>query len=685
MSPRSDPETPRPPHAPRRPHRVEVHGHVVVDEYRWLHEREDPAVRAHLERENAYTEAVAAPMAGLRERLYEELRERIRETDVSAPVRYGGFTYYTRTEQGLQYPIHCRRGVEDGAPEEVLLDLNELAAGKPYLRLGVFALSPDHRLLAYSTDETGGESYTLVVKDLASGALLDEPIPGTADSATFAADSASLVYTCHDEAQRPDRVLLHRLGTSPAADVELLHEPDERFYASVSRTRSGVFVVVQLDSRITSEALLLDAADPAARPRLVASRRQGVEYSVDHHGDHLYLLTNDAARDFRVLRAPLAQLDAERWEEVVPHRPGVVLESMALFDRHMVLGRREAGLRGLEIHELAGGAAHALELDEPLYSARLGWNPSFDTSVVRVVYSSLVTPQTALDYDCASRQQAIVKRDEIRGYDPAAYVAERLWVTAADGDAIPVSLVRPRDVPRDGTAPCWLYGYGAYGMTIEPAFSPHRLSLLERGFVYAIAHVRGGGALGRDWYDAGKLAQKTNTFADFEAVAEYLVREGYAEPRRVVGAGASAGGLLIGAVANRRPDLFAALVANVPFVDVVHTMLDPALPLTVIEYEEWGDPRRQDAFETMLAYSPYENITDQPYPPLLVTAGLHDPRVLYWGPAKWVARLRERATGGPFLLKTQLGAGHAGASGRYQRLEELAFELAFGLDAVGLT
>jgi oligopeptidase B len=662
----------------------EAHGDRRVDEYAWLRERDDPAVIAHLSAENAYTEAMTAHTAALRERLFTEIVGRIQQTDTGAPVPHGPWVYYSRTEEGRQYPILCRRlrSSEEGVGEQVILDQNVLAEGRDYLRVGDAEVSPDHRLLAYTLDTDGSELFRLRIRDLESGRDLGDVVERVYYSLAWASDSGMLFYTRPDEAMRPWQVWRHRLGTEPGADVLVVQEDDERFFASVSRTRSGALILVTLESKVTTEVRMLRADEPNGELVTVEPRQQGHEYSVDHHGDTLYVVSNDGAVNFRVMAAPVATPGREHWREVVGHREDVKLDGVDLFARHMALYERAGGMRRISVRRLADGETQAVEQPESVYVAMPGSNREWDTDVLRFEYTSLVTPRSAIDYGMETRERTVVKQEPVLGgYDPGEYITERLWATAPDGVRVPISTVRRRDTPLDGSAPALLYGYGSYEISIEPAFASTRLSLLDRGFVYAIAHVRGGGEMGRRWYEDGKLAHKQNTFTDFVACADHLVAQGWTAHDRLAIRGGSAGGLLIGAVLNLRPDLAAVALAHVPFVDVVTTMLDDSLPLTVTEYEEWGNPNQPDAYRDMLAYSPYDNLRAADYPAVLATAGLNDPRVGYWEPAKWVARLRERRSGDrPVLLQTEMGAGHGGPSGRYEAWRKEAFALAFVLD-----
>ncbi len=673
----------KPPVAARKPRSVEVHGVALSDPYAWLRDREDPRVLEYLREENAYTERVLEPVRELRERLYREMVGRIQETDSSVPVPLDDYYYYHRTEQGRQYPIHCRKRGSLEADEEVILDPNQLAVGRHYLHLGALRVSPDHRLLAYSADRDGGEQYTLRIKDLEQGRLLEERVEGTYGPVAWAADNRTLFYCLLDASHRPYRLMRHRLGEPPERDVLVWEEQDDAYFVSVRQTRSRRFLLLELESNASSEVRYLDADDPEGAFRVIEPRRPKVEYSVDHRHEHFYLLTNDEALEFRLVRTPVARPGRDRWEEVVGHRKEVQLAGALLFEEYLVVLEREGGLRRLRVHDFASGGWRSIDFGEEPHTVRPGDNPEFGTRTLRLAHSSLSSSESVFDCDMSSGRLQLRKREPVLGgFDPRNYASKRMFVEAADGARIPVSLVFRAGAARERGSPLLLIAYGAYGFSLEPAFSRERLSLLDRGATVAIAHVRGGGEMGRRWYESGKLEFKENTFDDVIACAEHLKREGFG-PLALLGG--SAGGLMVGAVINRRPELFDSAVARVPFVDLLNTMLDPSLPLTVIEYEEWGDPRQPEAFRRMHRYSPYDNVRPQRYPSMLVTAGLNDPRVAYWEPAKWVARLREVARGdGRLLLHTHLGAGHAGASGRYDRLREIALIYAFLLERFGL-
>jgi oligopeptidase B len=675
--------TPPPPRAPRRPTILRRHGDERVDDWYWLRHRDDPEVIAYLEAENAYTDSMTAHTSDLQERVYDEIRGRIQETDESAPVPHGAYWYYTRTVEALQYPIHCRR-TTDGKEQE-LLDENKLAEGRDYFRLGVLKVSPDHARLAYSTDVSGAERYTLMIRDLVSGNDLPDEIPGTYYGLAWSSDSTTVFYTRPDEAMRPYQLWRHVLGTDPADDVCVHEEPDDRFFLSVRRTRSGDFIVLELESMVTSESWVLDANAPGGEFRVVEPRRQGIEYSLDHRGEQFVIVTNDEAPNFRLMAAPVGSPGREHWRELVPHREDVRLHGVDAFAGHLAVYEQAEALRRIRVLDPETEEWELLREPESVYAALPGDNREYATKDLRYNYTSLVTPPAVVDYDVRSGARTVRKQEPVLGYEPELYASERAWATAPDGERVPLSLVYRRDRPKE-PGPALIVGYGSYEASSDPVFSAARVSLLDRGFLVAIAHVRGGGELGRRWYEQGKLEHKRNTFTDFIAAAEHLVAEGWTSPRQLGARGGSAGGLLMGAVLNLRPELFGAVVAEVPFVDVVTTMLDESLPLTVIEWEEWGNPNEVGFYATMKGYSPYDNVERKDYPALLVTAGLNDSRVAYWEPAKWVAKLRATKTdANPLLLRTRLGAGHAGPSGRYERWREEAFVYAFLLDALGVS
>jgi len=687
----------QPPIAKRIPTERSHHADTVIDEYAWLTAKDDPDTIAYLKAENAYTEAATAHLAGLRETVFHEIRTRTQETDLSVPNRKGGYWYYIRTVEGQQYSIHCRRAVapgevdppstDDGAPlpgEQVLLDENALAEGHEFFALGTFDVSPDGTRLAFSTDYTGDERFTLRVKDLSTGEVLADEVPEVFYGSAWSLDGSNLFYTKVDEQWRPYQVWRHVVGTPAASDELVFSEPDERFWVSVDLTRSEKFILIDVHSKLTSEVHVIPAEAPTTPPRVVHPRRQGVEYSVEHHGHRFLILHNDGAEDFAL---SYTSVDAPGdWTPLIEHLPGTRLLEVDAFGRHLGVLLRRDGLTGLRVVPLDGGESYDIRFPEPIYSVGPETNPEYDTSTYRLRYASLVTPDSIYDCNLDGGELALRKRKPVLGdFDPQRYEQHRDWAIADDGTRVPVSLVCLRGTPRDGSAPCVLYGYGSYESSMDPWFSIPRLSLVDRGVTFAIAHVRGGGEMGRRWYEDGKLLAKKNTFTDFVACAQHLVKTGWTQPDRLVARGGSAGGLLMGAVANIAPEAFAAVVAQVPFVDALNSILDPSLPLTVIEWEEWGNPLEDsDVYAYMKSYSPYENVSDQPYPPILAVTSLHDTRVLYHEPAKWVARLRATAPGAKVLLKTEMEAGHGGPSGRYDAWREEAFVTAWILDVLGL-
>jgi oligopeptidase B len=672
-------EQPLPPVAATKPQRTELHRETRVDPYAWLRERDNPEVIAYLEAENAYTAAMMKHTEPLQEALYEEMLARIKEDDASVPVPRGAYLYYSRTEKGKAYPIYCRRrGAE--ADEEVYFDQNAEADGHAFYQLGGLEVSPDHRLLAILEDVNGYEEFTLRVKHLGTGAWLADRVEKLGAGLAWASDNTTLFYLTTDAAKRCDAVWFHALGASNDADVCVLREPDVLCNVSVQRCRSGHLIVIASSSFTTSEVHLVAAAQPATPASLVRARRDFVEYDVEPGDGWLYICTNDAAPNFRVMRAPVAA--PGDWEEWLPHRAEAFVEAVHAFRHFVVVQERQRGLRTLRIVDLVQGITHYVDFPQAAYGVYVEANPEFDSATLRFTYSSLATPNTVFDYDLRERTRTLRKKDEVLGgYDESRYAIERIEATARDGTRVPVSLVYRAPLVRDGQRPLLLYAYGSYGYTMEPTFSSTRFSLIDRGFVFAIAHVRGGQEMGRSWYDDGKMMKKMNTFTDFIDVAAHLVDARYTSRERLAANGGSAGGLVMGVVANRRPDLFRTIVADVPFVDVINSMLDASIPLTAQEWLQWGNPRDAEAYACLRAYSPYDNVEAKAYPRMLVTSGLNDSRVAFWEPAKWVAKLRATKTGTqPLLLKMNMGAGHGGASGRYERLRETAFRWAFVLD-----
>ena len=672
-------------------HRTEtiLHGHTLVDDYAWLRERENPEVISYLEAENAWTAAALEPTAELQKTLYVEMVSHIKETDVSVPFRDGDYWYYSRTEEGAQYPIYCRKpGSPDAphanVPEQIILDVNALAKNESFMAVGSTTVSDDGNLIAYSIDNKGFRRYTLQVKDLRTGELLPERVERVG-SIVWAADNRTLFYTVEDEEQkRQFQFYRHTLGAPHSEDALVYEEADERFNIGAGRTRDRNYIILESSSHTTSEEQFLPASDPAGKWRLIQPRQDSIEYYVEHRSGLFYIRTNDTGRNFRLVTAPVDAPGQANWTEIIPHRPDVMLEDIDVFSSFYVACERIVGLQHLRVSTFSGAglqsdSSREIAFPEPVYSAHPHINRVFETTKYRYSYQSLVTPSSVYEYDVHTGQSTLLKQLEVPGgFNRTLYASERLLAKAPDGVEIPVSLVYRKDLRKPGGNPLYVYGYGSYGYPLPIGFNSNRLSLLDRGFVLAYAHIRGGGDLGKPWHDAGRLMVKRNTFTDFIAVTEHLLAEGYGDPRRVAIEGGSAGGLLMGAVINLRPDLYRAVLSHVPFVDVMNTMLDSSLPLTVPEYEEWGDPNQSDAFIYMLSYSPYDNIEAKPYPAMLVKTSLYDSQVMYWEPAKYVAKLRTLKTdGNSLLLHTNMTAGHGGASGRYDYLKEVAMDYAF--------
>ncbi|KAA0021906.1 S9 family peptidase [Antrihabitans cavernicola] len=703
-----DPAVSTPPIAKKVPHQRSHHGDTFVDEYEWLRDKDDPEVIAYLEAENAYTDAQTANLQPLREKIFDEIKSRTQETDLSVPIRIGEFWYYSRSFEGKQYGVSCRCPVtdpDDWTPpelavgvdivgEQVLLDSNELAEGHDFFSLGAFSVSHDGSLLAYSVDTVGDERYTLRFKDLGTGELLADEIPETAPGATWAVDHTHLFYQTVDDAWRPDTVWRHKLGTSKGDDVKVFYEPDERYWVGIGSTRSEKYLLIWVGSKITSEGWMLESADPEGEFRVILPRREGVEYNVEHAvvggEDRFLIMHNDVvdgvkAENFVLADAPVD--DPSNMTLLIPHRDDVRLEEVDAFENHLVLSYRREALTRLAIWPIVDGryGEHTeLDFDLELFSVGLSSNPEWSQPTLRLGLTSFITPAKVLDYDLATGATVLRKQQPVLGdFDANNYEQHRDWAVAADGTRIPISVVVRKGVERP--APTLLYGYGSYEASMDPAFSVARLSLLDRGMVFAVAHVRGGGEMGRLWYENGKTLTKKNTFTDFVSCAQHLVDSGATTPERLVADGGSAGGLLMGAVANLAPELFAGIMANVPFVDPLTSILDPSLPLTVIEWDEWGNPLAdKDVYEYMKSYSPYENVAAKDYPAILAITSLNDTRVLYVEPAKWVARLRATKTGdAPLLLKTEMSAGHGGVSGRYEKWKEAAFEYSWLLVTSG--
>ncbi len=692
------PVTPQlPPIADRRPQFSVRHGFEVVDEYAWLRApnwqdvMRDPAVldsqiRAYLDAENAHTEAALQDTSSLQATLFAEMKARIKEDDSSVPSPDGPFEYFTSHVTGGQYPRLNRRP-RGGGPEQVLIDGNKEAEGKPYWQIGAAAHSPDHRYLAYGVDDKGSELFTIRIRDLVTGEDLADAIPDTRSSIVWARDNQTIFYVRLDDNHRPLFVYRHRLGTPAEQDTLVYEEKDKGFYVGVGQTQSGKYIVIDAHDHQTNEAYLIDATRPESALQLVAAREHGHEYSIDHHGDQLFIMTNSAgAEDFRICEAPIADPRMANWQEILPHNPGRLILDIVAFAGHLVRFEREDGLPRIVIRRLADGAEHSIAFDEEAYSLGMSAGYEFDTTTLRFTYSSMTTPAQVFDYDMEQRTRVLRKTQEVpSGHNAADYVTRRVLAPAADGQMVPVSVLYRKDTPLDGSAPLFLYGYGAYGISIPASFATSRFSLVDRGFVFAIAHIRGGKDKGYRWYTDGKLDKKVNTFTDFIAAGEYLAKENYTSRGRIVANGGSAGGMLMGVIANMAPDLFLGIIADVPFVDVLNTMLDESLPLTPPEWPEWGNPiASKEDFTAIRAYSPYDNVAAKAYPHIYAYAGLTDPRVTYWEPAKWIARLRHLNTSDNLvLLKTNMEAGHGGASGRFEQLKEVAVDYAFSLKIAG--
>ena len=672
------------PQAERRPRTVRKHGDTRRDPYWWLREREDPKVIKHLEAENAYTAQRMKGTRTLQKKLYGEIRSRIKETDLELPVIIDDYSYYVRTVRGKQYAIHCRRQADGKGRESILLDENREAKGHDFFSLGVFRVSPNHRLLAYSVDTRGNERYTLRIRDLGSGRNRRDVLKNV-DSIAWSADSQTLFYTVLDEAHRPFQVYRHTLGQVQKKDVLIHHEKDDAFYTSVSLSRSRDFILIHLHAKTTSEVRYIPADQPERRAKIVQRRKSGVEYSIDHGGTDFFITHNARATNFKVGRIAIGALGKGRTKSLIPHRKSVLVDGIDVFQDHLVVYEREAGLPHIAIYDHGGKFSHRIPFREAAYDVDADRNPLFATHKLRFSYTSLITPRSVYEYDVRTRKRTLLKQTPVLGYTPTRYKSDRIWARAADGTEIPISLVHRKGMRRSGRNPLLLTGYGSYGLNRDPVFSSTRLSLIDRGVIFAIAHIRGGSEMGRPWYTNGKFLHKKNTFNDFIACAEALIDKRYTSPAKLAINGGSAGGLLMGAVLNMRPKLFGVALAAVPFVDVLNTMLDPTLPLTITEYDEWGNPNQKRYYDYMKSYAPYENVCEQEYPRMLVTAGLNDPRVGYWEPAKWVARLREmKIDDNELLLKTEMGSGHFGASGRYNMFKDIAFEYAYLLTRLGV-
>lgn len=673
-----------PPEADIRPVIDSTHGDIRVDNYYWMRNRDDSALIPYLEAENEYAVKTMANTEPLQEKLYQEMRGRIKEEDISVPVKEGPYYYYSRDVEGKQYKVYCRKQGSLDAEEEVILDVNKLAEGKDFMRIGPYDISPDHQLLAYGYDDSGNERYSMRFKNLQNGTLMPEIIEGISNEVVFANDNKTAFYTVPDDAWRTYRLYRHVIGSDSSEDVLVYEEPDERFWMSIGKTKDKRYLLLYLGSEVTSEFRYLDADNPTGEFTMIAPRREGIEYNVSHRDGLFYILTNEDAVNFKVVTAPVSTPGPANWKAFLPYDASIKTDAVETFKDFLVLYQRVDGLQTIRVYDFASDEYHNVSFPETVYSYYGHANPEFDSDLFRFTYESMVTPPSVYDYNMRTRERELKKQKEVLGdFDASAYTQEREMVPSYDGVLVPMSMVYRKGMKRNGESPVYLYGYGAYGIPMDPWFSTNRISLLDRGFIFAIAHIRGGGEMGRPWYEDGKLLHKQNTFRDFIACAQYLIDSNYTQRDKLVISGGSAGGLLIGAVVNFRPQLFCAAVADVPFVDIINTMLDESIPLTVIEYDEWGNPHDKEYYDYMKQYSPYDNVGQYQYPHMLVTSGLNDTRVQYWEPSKWVAKLRARKRDNNMLLyKINMGAGHGGKSGRFDYLKDLAFEYAFVIDAV---
>ncbi|MDR3666823.1 MAG: S9 family peptidase [Ignavibacteriaceae bacterium] len=662
------------------------HGNIRRDDYFWLNESENPKVLDYLEAENKYTDEVLKHTLELQEKIYNEIIGRIKQDDASVPYRDNGYYYYTRYEDGKEYPVYCRKQGSVNAAEEILLNVNEMAKGKKYFNVAGLSISRDNKNLSYGVDTTGRRKYNIHFKNLGTGKTSKYKIPDTTGFAAWANDNKTIFYTKKDKALRAYKIFKHILGSDPSDDKEIYHEKDESFSITVYKTKSDKYLVIGSFSIVSSEYRILSADQPEGDFGIFQQREKDVEYFIDHYGESFYIKTNLKAKNFRLMKTGIDNTSRENWTEIIPNRNDTLLEELEIFNDYLVLQEKRNGLNQLRIIGLKDNSDHYIDFDEPAYSASIDRNPEFDSVILRYSYTSLITPRSIIDYNMKTGEKIILKQDDVLGgYIKNDYIVERRTADAVDGTKIPISIVYKKGINKDGNNPFLLYGYGSYAISTEPIFSSTRLSLLDRGFIFGIAHIRGGQEMGRSWYDNGKLLNKKNTFTDFINCAEFLLKEKYTSKQKLCILGASAGGLLIGAVINMRPDLFRAAVANVPFVDVITTMLDESIPLTTGEFDEWGNPKSKEYYDYILSYSPYDNVTRQKYPAMLVMTGLHDSQVQYWEPAKWVAKLRAMKTdSNMLLLRTNMQAGHAGASGRFEKFREVALEYAFLLDQLNI-
>ena len=675
-----------PPIAPQKQQELTAHGDIRIDPWYWIQNMEDPDTLEYLNSENSFTEHIFEPWAEQRERLFSEMRARIKEDDSTVPSKEGDYWYYTKFEEGTQYPIFCRKYLSLDKPEEILLDVNQLAENQDYTQIGSVENSPDHKLLAFSVDYTGSEEYTIRIKDLETGFMLDDSIPNSYYSLEWANDSRTIFYDSLDEHHRPVKIHRHLIGTDFSSDVLIYQETAPRFFVGLTKSASSRFIYVISGGNNITEWHYLDANQPNNSLTLIQQRQEDFEYDVEDHGEHFMIRNNgDGAKDFKISQTPIANPLKENWTDFYHYQPGRIIQTILLFQDYLVVSIRDKGLPKLEVIHLDSGTNQSIYFDEEDYNVRPQQGREWNTSVLRFSYASLTTPSTIFDYDMANNSRELKKQTEVlAGFDSNLYASKRVLAPAEDGTLIPISLLFRKDTPLDGSAPLYLYGYGSYGIIMESDFGSSRLSLVDRGFIFAIAHPRGGMDLGWDWYQEGKLLNKKNTFTDFIQCAEYLIQEKYTQAGQIVAVGGSAGGMLMGAIANMRPDLFRSIVAHVPFVDVLTTMLDDTLPLTTMEYNEWGNPNQHEYYNYIKSYSPYDNILQQDYPSMFITGGISDPRVTYWEPTKWAASLRHNKTDNNLLLlKIHMDSGHAGASGRFERLKEVAEEYTFILNQFG--
>ncbi|NER13839.1 prolyl oligopeptidase family serine peptidase [Leptobacterium flavescens] len=678
-----------PPSADKIPTTLEKHEDIRIDNYFWMNDRDNPEVIDYLERENDYCDKMTAHTRDFQTDLFEEMKARIKEDDESVPYKFNGYWYITRYEEGKDYPVYLRKKESLDAPEEILFDCNEMAEGHAYFNLGGINISPDNKLAAFGVDTVSRRIYTIQVKNLETGEIYPLKIENTTGGSTWANDNKTLFYTRKDEQTlRSDRIYKHLLGTDPTNDMQVFKEEDETFYSFVYKTKSRKYIVIGSSSTLTSEYRILDADHPERDFKIFQRRIRGLEYNIYHYNGSFYVLTNaDKATNFKLMVTPDTATGKENWKEVIPHRKGVLLEDIDIFKDYLVINERDNGLNKIRIQTWDGSEDYYLPFDNETYTAYTATNLDFETHILRYRYNSMTTPNSTIDFDMRSREKEVKKEQEVLGgkFSKDNYTSERVWATARDGSRIPISLVYRKGISKTGNNPLLLYGYGSYGATVDPYFSTTRLSLLDRGFIYAIAHIRGGEYLGRDWYENGKLLSKKNTFTDFIDCSAYLIEQNYTSADHLYAMGGSAGGLLMGAVLNMAPELYNGIVASVPFVDVVTTMLDDSIPLTTGEYDEWGNPNKKEFYDYMKSYSPYDNVRAQEYPNILITTGYHDSQVQYWEPAKWVAKLRELKTDSNILLfRINMDAGHGGASGRFEALKEIAEEYAFLLDMEGI-